>query len=84
MSKITVNLEALAHAINLLIPVAMVLCGVLGYTVSFYFHFLTVTFLFLTVLNLSYLYGQRHHTLLANFGLLAQGRYMMESALSIM
>jgi glutamate synthase domain-containing protein 2 len=79
MSKLTVNLEAIAHAINLALPASALLCALLGYTVSFYFHFLTVTLLLLTLLNLSYLYGQKRHTLLANFGLLAQGRYILES-----
>jgi glutamate synthase domain-containing protein 2 len=33
----------------------------------------------LNVINFSYMYGQKNHALLANFGLLAQGRYVIES-----
>lgn len=79
MSKITVDLEKVAHAINLLIPAITGLFALLGYYVSFYFHFLTVVGIFLTAINLSYLFGQKRHALLANFGLLAQGRYILES-----
>jgi glutamate synthase domain-containing protein 2 len=79
MSKLIVDLEKVAHTINLLIPAVTVLFALLGYTVSFYFHFLTVVGLFLTAVNVSYIYGQKRHALLANFGLLAQGRYILES-----
>ncbi len=79
MSKLTVDLEKVAHSVNMIIPAMTILLALLGYYVSFYFHFLTVAGLFLTVLNMSYLYGQKRHALLANFGLLAQGRYILES-----
>ena len=46
---------------------------------SFYFHFGTVPLLMLTGLNAYYLYGQKSHALLANFGILAQMRYLFES-----
>ena len=79
MSKLTVDLEKVAHAVNLLIPAVTALFALLGYYVSFYFHFITVAGLFLTAVNMSYIYGQKRHALLANFGLLAQGRYILES-----
>jgi glutamate synthase domain-containing protein 2 len=40
---------------------------------------LTVAFLFLTILNIFYLKVQTAHSLLRNFGLMAQGRYLLES-----
>lgn len=79
MSKLTVDLEKVAHTINMIIPAVTALFALLGYYVSFYFHFLTVAGLFLTALNASYIFGQKRHALLANFGLLAQGRYILES-----
>jgi len=47
--------------------------------VSFYFHFLTVAFLFLFVVDLIYRFGQRRHIILRNFGIIGQGRYLLES-----
>lgn len=51
----------------------------LGYHVSFYFHFLTVASLFLLLMNFSYRHIQNQHTILRNFGILGQGRYFLES-----
>ena len=79
MAKIKVDLEKLAHTINMIIPLMVALFALLGYYVSFYFHFLTVFCLLLTLINMSYLFGQSQHALLANFGMLAQGRYILES-----
>ena len=79
MAKLTVDLEKVAHTLNILIPISIFFFGFLGYYISFYFHFLTVTSILLTMINLSYLYGQKQHALLANFGILAQGRYILES-----
>ena len=50
-----------------------------GHYVSFYFHFLTVALLFVNVINGFYLFVQTRHTLLRNFGVLAQTRYLVES-----
>ncbi len=50
-----------------------------GHYVSFYFHFLTVIFLLLTVVNVFYLFIQKKHTILRNFGILGQARYIIES-----
>lgn len=78
-TKLAVNLHKLARFINVVIPLLLVLSFLLGWLVSFYFHFLTIAFLFLSLLNAYYLFGQRNHTLLRNFGILGQGRYMLES-----
>ena len=51
MSKLTVDLEKVAHAINLIIPAVTILFALLGYYVSFYFHFITVIGLFLTAIG---------------------------------
>jgi glutamate synthase domain-containing protein 2 len=79
MAKLTVDLEKVAHTLNQLIPLSMILFAILGHFISFYFHFLTVSSFLLTLINFSYLYGQKQHALLANFGILAQGRYILES-----
>ena len=77
--KLAVDLHRLAKSINLAIPLLAVASFLAGMWVSFYFHFLTVLFLFLAVINVYHLYVQRSHALLRNFGILAQSRYMLES-----
>jgi len=74
-----VDLEKVSKAANISIPAITLGFFAAGHFVSFYFHFGTVPFLMLTGLNLYYLYGQRSHALLANFGILAQMRYIFES-----
>lgn len=76
---IAIDLERLASVVNISLPMLMLLFGYLGVKVSFNFHFLTVMFFLLTLINFFYLKIQRRHTLLANFGLIAQLRYMIES-----
>ena len=76
---LSVDLEKTAKVINITLPAAGVIFAFGGIFISFFFHFLTVTFFLLTLVNIYYLYGQKRHTLLANFGLVAQLRYMIES-----
>ena len=64
-SKLTINLEKIAVFVNRLLPMLTGVVFLLGLKTSFYFHFLTVPFLLITVLNLYYLYGQKRHVLLA-------------------
>ncbi|EDY83130.1 Conserved region in glutamate synthase superfamily [Verrucomicrobiia bacterium DG1235] len=78
-TKLSINLHKLARFTNTAIPVLALLFFVGGWQISFYFHFLTVPFLGLTFLNTYYLLGQRNHSLLRNFGILGQGRYLLES-----
>lgn len=78
-STITVNLDKVSRTANVGVVILLGLSGVAGYFVSFYFHFLTVALLLLVLLNLYWLYGQASHTLLANFGFMAQFRYIVES-----
>ncbi len=73
------DLHLLAKITNLLLPAALVLSFLAGLNISFYFHFLTVALLMLNALNFAYLFIQRRHTLLRNFGILGQARYLMES-----
>jgi glutamate synthase domain-containing protein 2 len=78
-SSLNVDLHKVSKFVNLAIPVIFVLSLAAGMFLSFYFHFLTVAFLFLTVVNIFYQRVQTDHTLLRNFGLLGQARYLMES-----
>lgn len=78
-SRLVVNLDRLSRTVNTAILAAVPVFFALGNFVSFYFHFLTVTFILINVLNVFYLYIQKNHTLLSNYGLLAQLRYLTES-----
>jgi|GEM_PF-1119966 len=77
--KIVVDLHKLAKFTNIALPLCTVAMFLAGRYISFYFHFLTVGFLFLSGVNFFYLHIQRGHSLLRNFGILAQGRYVLES-----
>ena len=77
--KLVVNLHKLSRFANISIPLLAGLFFLAGLRISFYFHFLTVAFIFLTFINAFYLFGQKGHSLLRNFGILAQGRYILES-----
>ena len=79
MSSLTVDLHRLSKFVNLAVPVLAVLFFLAGNYLSFYFNFLTVAFLFLSIVNFFYLRVQTEHSLLRNFGLVAQGRYLIES-----
>ena len=78
-STFIVDLERMSRTANIGIVLLCVAFGIVGYFVSFYFHFLTVAFLLLVLLNAFWRHGQTSHTLLANFGFLAQIRYLVES-----
>ena len=76
---LSVDLHLVSKTVNRAIPILAGLFLLMGIYVSFYFHFLTVAFLFLTLINFFYLHVQKDHTLLRNFGLMAQARYFLES-----
>ena len=76
---IAFNLEKIANVINTMIPFGFLLFGFSGYKYNFNFHFLTVVFFFLTLINFYYVFNQKKSTLLSNFGIIAQLRYMIES-----
>lgn len=76
---LAVDLERVSRAANVGIVLLAIVFGTAGHLVSFYFHFLTVAFLMLVILNMFWRHFQTRHTLLANFGFLAQTRYIVES-----
>ena len=76
---LAVDLEKFAKLVNFSLPVVTVLFALLGTMVNFNFHFITVTLIIATLINFYYRHIQKSHTLLANFGLVAQARYMIES-----
>ncbi len=78
-ARLTVDLEKISHAANNALYFLLVGFFLLGYFISFYFHFITVTFFLLVVINTHYLYVQKQHALLSNFGFMAQIRYIIES-----
>ncbi len=75
----SVNFEKIAGVFNSALPLLFLSFFFLGYYVSFYFHFLTVTFFLINLLNFYFLHIQKKHALLSNYGLFAQVRYLLES-----
>ncbi len=78
--RITMNLEKLSRFVNIIL-----LCSLIGCLIGVYF-FQSILFISITVIlfiinliNFYYLYIQKTHTLLSNFGILAQTRYIIES-----
>lgn len=76
---LSVDLIRLARFANTTLLFLPVLFFAAGYYISFYFHFFTVASLFLLWVNFSYRHIQKDHTLLSNFGILGQARYLIES-----
>ena len=79
MSSVSIDLPKVSKFANMAIPVLFLLFLVGGSYLSFYLHYGTVTFLFLTVINFFYVRVQKQHAVLRNFGIMGQARYMMES-----
>ena len=78
--RITMNLEKLARFVNVALPCLLVACAVRTYFVpTTFFITLSIILFIINFINFYYLYMQKTHTLLANFGLLAQFRYIIES-----
>ncbi|MGC9452931.1 MAG: FMN-binding glutamate synthase family protein [Oceanipulchritudo sp.] len=76
---LSIDLHKLARFTNITVYVLPVLFFAAGTWISFYFHFLTVAAAFMLLMNLFYRHVQTEHTILRNFGLLGQGRYLIES-----
>ena len=57
-STFIVDLERLSRTANIGIVLLCIAVGIAGYFVSFYFHFLTVTFFLLVLLNTFWRHGQ--------------------------
>ncbi|MDQ8205280.1 FMN-binding glutamate synthase family protein [Pelagicoccus sp. SDUM812003] len=73
------DLHKLASTTNVVVALLPIAFFAAGYFVSFYFHFLTVASFFLLIVNFFYRHVQKEHSILRNFGLLGQGRYLIES-----
>ena len=80
MSKsLRVDLHLIASLVNFALPVLVGLFFLAGWYWSFWFHFGTVALGFITIANVFYLRVQTEHSLLRNFGILGQARYLIES-----
>ena len=75
----SIDLARVSGIANASLIVLAAIFFLLGNFFSFYFHFATVFFVLLTAVNSYYLFGQREHALLSNFGFMAQIRYLLES-----
>ncbi len=78
-SKISIDLHKMAKVTNFSIPIFAAFFLLVGTYFTFYIHFFTVFFVFLTIINFFYRHVQKQHALLRNFGVMGQARYMMES-----
>jgi len=76
---LAVDLHRLARFVNTTLLILPIIFFAAGYFLSFWFHFLTVASLFLLIVNFFYRHVQKQHTLLGNFGVLGQARYLIES-----
>ena len=78
--RITMNLEKLSRFVNFILLCLLIGCAVRAYFVpSTTFIVLSIILGFINLVNFYYLYIQKTHALLSNFGLLAQFRYIIES-----
>jgi hypothetical protein len=77
MARIAIDLHKMSYTTNVAIPVLTAGFLLLGVFQSFYFHFGTIAFLFLTIINTYYLFGQKKHALLRNFRIMSQMRYSL-------
>ena len=71
--RISFNLEKIANFLNVAFLVLMLICLFMGWWWATFF------LAIVNSLNYYYLYIQKKHTLLANFGILALFRYFVES-----
>ncbi|MDJ0521403.1 MAG: FMN-binding glutamate synthase family protein [Planctomycetota bacterium] len=78
MSNANFDLHVVARMTNRLIVGLFGAFLLAGMYIHFSFHFLTVFFLMLSVMNVFYLRVQKKHAILRNFGVLGQVRYMLE------
>jgi len=78
-SAMIVELEKISKLVNLGLFLLLVLFGFLGVYFSPFYHIGTVVFFVLNLFNFYYLFIQKEHTVLRNFGIFGQIRYMFES-----
>ncbi len=78
--RITMNLEKISLFVNFFILLFFVISLCLSFFYpSFWMYALTAVLFVLNAVNFYYRHIQKTHTLLANFGILAQVRYIIES-----
>ncbi|MDE0518839.1 MAG: hypothetical protein OXH36_04715, partial [Bdellovibrionales bacterium] len=77
--KISFNLEKMARFLNGFLLLLMIGSSLAGFMWSVNWYWLAGITLLLNALNFYYLYIQKQHALLANFGILALFRYLLES-----
>jgi glutamate synthase domain-containing protein 2 len=78
--SISTKVSNATNAGLVILNVAFFLSGVFF---SFYFHFFTIALLFINIVNFFYCHVQTEHTLLRNFGILGQARYLIEKPIII-
>lgn len=74
-----IDLHKVANFTNASLVILNVAFFFAGIYFSFYFHFFTIALLFVNIVNFFYRHIQTEHTLLRNFGILGQARYLIES-----
>ena len=77
--KMTINLEKISLFLNRILLITFLLATLATIFISTKWLTLTISLLCFNLINGYYLYIQKRHTLLANFGLLALLRYLIES-----
>lgn len=77
--KISINLEKISRFSNGFLVILMVFSTLAGFLWNTGWYWLAGSTLLLNIVNGYYLYIQKQHALLANFGVLALFRYLVES-----
>ena len=77
--KISVNLEKIAKLLNGLLLIALIGTSLAIWALGSQWLIPTIILSFINLLNFYYLYIQKQHALLSNFGVLALFRYLIES-----
>ncbi len=77
--KISINLEKISRFLNIFLLIFLLASGLAGFFLHKGWFYLTGFLLPINILNGYYLYIQKQRALLANFGVLALFRYLVES-----
>jgi len=77
--SVNIDLDSLSTKVNIAIPIVTIAFFAAAYFYDSYFYIGAALFTYLQALNIYYLYIQKEHTLLSNFGIMAQMRYIFES-----
>ena len=78
--RLTINLEKFSSFINVSLALLFLVSIISSYRSPSIWLYIVTTILFLfNSLNFYYMYIQKKHTLLSNFGIIAQVRYLIES-----